>query len=106
MRAAGVRAPVALQTLVRNWWQMAACREYGEEFFFIEEDERESKKHAAIALDICASCPVLHDCRESMVTEAAVGNRDLYGIRAGMTAQEGRKYVQSRLRALSVKGKR
>jgi len=100
VRAAGVKAPVILQTLVRNWWQSAACREYGEEFFFIEEDERESKKHAAVALAICADCPVLHDCRESLVTEAAVGYRDLYGIRAGMTAAEQRRYVQSRLRAM------
>lgn len=101
MRAAGVKAPVALQTLVRDWWQSAACREYGEEFFFIEDDERrESKKHAAVALAICASCPVLHDCRESLVTEAAVGYRDLYGVRAGMTAVEQRRYVQDRLRAL------
>lgn len=94
-----------MKTLVRitpNWWRDAACAQIGSEYFFRDDTDDESTKgHVPIARKICASCPVILECRESLVKEAVGGQRgEPCGFRAGMTARQQRRFVKARINAV------
>lgn len=79
-----------------NWdWQYAgACRQLDTELFFHPEGERGSSRRsrAAGAKAVCASCPVLEQCREH-----ALASREPYGVWGGMTEEERRQQLAVRL---------
>lgn len=72
-------------------WQMhAACREVDDSLFFHPEGERGPRRRArdAAAKAICASCPVLLECREH-----ALAVREPYGVWGGLTEDERQAVV-------------
>jgi hypothetical protein len=92
---------MTVTTRVRTpyWWRDAACAQVGEEWFFGTGLPKTKGYHKA-AVGICASCPVLRECRESLVKESMNGFRgDQYGFRAGMTPKEQRAYIAELRRA-------
>jgi WhiB family redox-sensing transcriptional regulator len=67
-------------------WQLAgACRTADPDLFFHPEGERGPRKYArdAAATAICASCPVIAQCREH-----ALAVREPYGVWGGLTEDE------------------
>lgn len=70
-----------------NWeWQFeGACRNYPAEMFFHPEGERgpSRRKRIVEAKAICASCPVLAQCREH-----ALAVQEPYGIWGGLSEDE------------------
>ncbi|MFT0762436.1 WhiB family transcriptional regulator [Scrofimicrobium sp. R131] len=81
--------------LMEKWdWQYdGVCRDLDTEMFFHPEGERGAarRRRAAAAKAICATCPVLEQCREH-----ALSAREPYGIWGGMTEEERRIYLGRR----------
>lgn len=82
-----------------EWQYDGACRDYDTELFFHPEGERGStrRRRAANAKAICATCPVLDQCREY-----ALAAQEPYGIWGGMTEEERREATHSMLKARRV----
>ena len=76
-----------------EWQYQGACRDLDTELFFHPEGERGStrRRRAAGAKAICATCPVIEQCREY-----ALRAQEPYGIWGGMTEEERREEVQRR----------
>lgn len=74
----------------RNWQESGACREMDTELFFHPEGERGSsrRRRAENAKAICATCPVLKQCRDYALSIA-----EPYGIWGGMSEEERREYL-------------
>lgn len=68
-----------------DWQMKAACRGLDSEMFFHPEGERGSAKEARekAAKALCATCPVLEQCREH-----ALRVREPFGVWGGMTEAE------------------
>jgi WhiB family redox-sensing transcriptional regulator len=68
-----------------EWQESAACRELPTEMFFYTDGERgprrKNRENAAKA--ICASCPVLQECRKQALTLS-----EPYGIWGGLTEED------------------
>jgi len=71
------------------WMDQGTCRQADETLFFHPEGESGAAKAQRIsaAKDVCATCPVLNQCREY-----ALGAREAYGIWGGMS-EDGRSAV-------------
>lgn len=67
------------------WQEDAVCLGMDTELFFHPEGERGGtrQRRVAAAKAICATCPVLKQCREY-----ALANREPYGIWGGMSEEE------------------
>ncbi|MDT3767194.1 WhiB family transcriptional regulator [Gleimia hominis] len=78
-----------------DWQFQAACRDMDTELFFHPEGERGStrRRRAEAAKAICATCPVLEQCREH-----ALRVMEPYGVWGGMTEEERREVARSRKR--------
>ena len=76
-----------------EWQYQGACRDLDTELFFHPEGERGStrRRRAAGAKAICATCPVIEQCREYSLRA-----QEPYGIWGGMTEEERREEVQRR----------
>lgn len=78
-----------------DWdWQLhGSCRDYDTEIFFHPEGERGStrRKRAATAKAICATCPVMAECREY-----ALANNEPYGVWGGLTQEERKELALQR----------
>ena len=85
-------------TMVEAWeWQVrGACRAADPWLFFHPDRERGPAKarREAAALRVCASCPVIRQCRDH-----ALSVREPYGIWGG-TTQEQRDVAYGRSRSL------
>lgn len=70
-----------------DWQHEGACRDLDTEMFFHPEGERGTarRRRAATAKAVCATCPVLEQCRAH-----ALLSREPYGIWGGMTEEERR----------------
>ncbi|HIZ34912.1 MAG TPA: WhiB family transcriptional regulator [Candidatus Ruania gallistercoris] len=68
-----------------EWQYQGACRQTGDEQFFHPEGERGAarRRRDANAKAICASCPVIQQCREH-----ALQVREPYGVWGGLTEEE------------------
>lgn len=71
-------------TARRDWLDDAACTTVGDDPFYPPNGE-----HPTAALTICATCPVTTECLEDAIR---TGDLD-YGIRAGMTPLQRRRYA-------------
>ncbi|MDY2941756.1 MAG: WhiB family transcriptional regulator [Varibaculum sp.] len=73
-----------------EWQQQAACRDYSTEMFFHPDGERGGtrRRRAMKAKAICATCPVLEQCRNY-----ALAAHEPYGIWGGMTEEERHDYL-------------
>lgn len=84
--------PIAASASIdpRNWQEAGACREMDTELFFHPEGERGStrRRRAENAKAICATCPVMQQCREY-----ALSIQEPYGIWGGMSEEERREYL-------------
>ena len=71
-----------------EWQYEAACRDLDTELFFHPEGERGStrRRRAANAKAICATCPVIEQCRSY-----ALAAQEPYGIWGGMTEEPRRE---------------
>ncbi|MFC5380122.1 WhiB family transcriptional regulator [Aquipuribacter nitratireducens] len=83
-----------------DWQLEGACRGAETSLFFHPEGERgpARRNRDAAAVAICASCPVLAQCRAH-----ALAVREPYGVWGGMTEDE-REAVYSRSRRLAAAG--
>lgn len=68
-----------------EWQHEGLCRSVSPEIFFHPEGERGSarRRREERAKDVCASCPVLMQCRDH-----ALAAREPYGVWGGMTEEE------------------
>ncbi|OKL48208.1 WhiB family transcriptional regulator [Boudabousia liubingyangii] len=75
-----------------EWQYEGACREMDTELFFHPEGERGStrRRRAENAKAICATCPVIKECREH-----ALSVREPYGVWGGMTEEERRAHLST-----------
>jgi WhiB family transcriptional regulator, redox-sensing transcriptional regulator len=82
-------------------WQMeGACRDTGSTIFFHPEGERgpARRNRDAAAQAVCATCPVLQQCREH-----ALRVREPYGVWGGLTEDDRERiYAQERSRRLPI----
>ena len=82
--------------LEADWeWQFkAACRGMATDIFFYTERERGPRRarREKIAKSICATCPVLNQCREQALRLA-----EPYGIWGGLTEEERFQILSSRI---------
>lgn len=75
-----------------RWMSKAACVGHGELFF---DDLK--KSNVTKARKICASCPVLEECRAF-----AIPREDEYGVWGGLTANQRRLIRRGRLKVESI----
>ncbi len=75
-----------------TWRDEAACLGADPDLFFPDETVRVSPKgrlaydrQVAEAVEVCGRCPVTAEC---LADALGLGDRDVAGIRAGLTAQE------------------
>ena len=83
-----------------DWQLLAACRGVDSSLFFHPEGERgpARRERDASARDICASCPVLQECRSHALTV-----REPYGVWGGLTEDDREAvYAGQRQRHLQV----
>jgi WhiB family redox-sensing transcriptional regulator len=66
-----------------SWRALAACRGMDTDIFYPEGRGRSLRAREAIAKEICGSCPVARQCRES-----ATGQPERFGIWGGLTEGE------------------
>lgn len=71
------------------WHERAACRGRNVELFFSEEPA-----DIRAALRLCRSCPVQQPCYE-----AAMANREYFGVWGGTTERERRRVFRAERRA-------
>lgn len=78
-----------------EWQYRGACRDADSEIFFHPEGERGGtrKRRDEAAKAVCATCPVLEQCREY-----ALSNAEPYGVWGGMTEEERQQYLQRKRR--------
>jgi WhiB family redox-sensing transcriptional regulator len=70
---------------VWEWQQKGACRHADPRLFFHPESERGPARLArdAAAVAICATCPVIEECRQH-----GLAVRELYGVWGGLTERD------------------
>jgi WhiB family redox-sensing transcriptional regulator len=81
-------------------WQFdGACRDADQDLFFHPEGERGSarRRRAEAAKAICATCPVITQCREQSLTV-----REPYGVWGGLSEDERTAVLAQRSRAARV----
>jgi WhiB family redox-sensing transcriptional regulator len=81
-----------------EWQLQGSCRDADPRLFFHPEGERgpARRERDASAREICASCPVLQQCRTH-----ALAVREPYGVWGGMTEDDREAvYADKRLRHL------
>lgn len=68
-----------------EWQFEGSCRDSDETLFFHPEGERGSarRRRAAAAKAICATCPVIQECRAQSLTV-----REPYGVWGGLSEDE------------------
>ncbi len=68
-----------------EWQYQGACRSTGDELFFHPEGERGPRRRGrdAAAQAVCATCPVLQQCRDH-----ALAVREPYGVWGGLTEDD------------------
>ena len=68
-----------------EWQYLGACRETGPESFFHPEGERGGtrRRRAEAAKAVCATCPVIQECREH-----ALRVREPYGVWGGLSEDD------------------
>lgn len=68
-----------------EWQLLGACRAVDPDVFFHPEGERGPRKAArdAAAIGVCASCPVLAQCRQHSLEV-----REPYGVWGGLTEED------------------
>ena len=83
---------------VWEWQYDGACRDMDTEMFFHPEGERGAarRRRAANAKAVCATCPVIEQCRQH-----ALASQEPYGIWGGMTEEERREIVQRKRRRVA-----
>lgn len=76
-----------------EWQYQGNCVTLETDLFFHPEGERGAsrRRRAEAAKSICATCPVLLQCREH-----ALGTKEPYGIWGGMTEEERRKQLRAK----------
>jgi WhiB family redox-sensing transcriptional regulator len=87
------RLPVAV-TEVWEWQLEGACREADPRLFFHPEGERgpARRKRDEAAVKVCATCPVLQECRNH-----GLSVREPYGVWGGLTEEDREEiYAQER----------
>ena len=77
---------VALDVKNRSWTARAACEGVDTELFYPVAPEQEAE-----ALAICATCPVRAQC-----LDAALRDREQYGIWGGTTPEQRRRISRRR----------
>ena len=88
-----------------EWQFQGACRHVDPSVFFHPEGERgpARRRRDDAAKAICATCPVVRECREHALTV-----REPYGVWGGMTEQEREAHYaatgKTRRSAVSVAG--
>lgn len=97
INAAFFREEQAVAGEIPDWRHGAPCGEVDPDLFFdrAEEDEFDCES----AKIICAGCPVAGDC-----LDAAMLNREEYGIWGGLTPTERRRYLSEWLRLKGGRG--
>jgi hypothetical protein len=81
---------LTLDGMQYDWTQHSLCRGRADDFFYEERYRVNSKKkteHIQMLRDMCKRCPVRRDCRNDIDPEV-----DITGFRAGMTAEERRRF--------------
>lgn len=84
-------------------WQLhAACQGYSSSVFFHPDGERGSARahRASRAKAICASCPVIEQCRQH-----ALAAHEPYGVWGGLTEEERRQVWRTRAHAAVSSGR-
>lgn len=81
-----------------DWQFLGACRDTGPETFFHPEGERGSKRRDrdTQAKEICATCPVIADCRAH-----ALSVREPYGVWGGLTEDEREQITERQNRDIA-----
>lgn len=82
-----------------EWQYQGSCRDYDDTLFFHPEGERGSarRKRAESAKAICATCPVLMQCREQSLKV-----REPYGVWGGLSEEERAAILADQQRAAVV----
>ncbi len=80
---------------VWQWQQSGACRELPSEMFFHPDGERgpSRRNREKKALAVCATCPVIKQCRNQALTI-----QEPYGIWGGLTEDDRFAILSDRLR--------
>ena len=83
-----------------EWQLRGACRGADPDLFFHPEGERGAARHDrdALALAVCAGCPVVPECAAH-----ALVVREPYGVWGGMT-EDDRETLRARVRGLASAG--
>lgn len=84
-----------------DWQYRGACRDKGTEAFFHPQGERGSarRNRAAAAKAVCASCPVMKECREH-----ALKVQEPYGVWGGLSEDERSAILTARKRRSASTG--
>src|SRR3954452_3472152 len=82
-----------------EWQFEGSCRDADETLFFHPEGERGSarRRRAEAAKAICATCPVIKECREQSLTV-----REPYGVWGGLSEDERTAVLAQRSRKARV----
>ena len=85
-----------------SWRDQASCLDFDPELFFPVGTGELAVEQAEEAKAVCATCPVLGQCREFELTPPPRGGlRNEYGVFAAMTPEE--RHAELRRRARQVR---
>lgn len=81
-----------------EWQYKGVCRGKDSSLFFHPDGERGGtrRRRANQAKAICATCPVIEQCREH-----ALASQEPYGVWGGLSEDERRSLLRKRLRSMS-----
>lgn len=81
-------------TVLRRWWDHAACKGMPLDLFIFEHGEPQINKKIKDAKAVCATCPVRTQCLEEAL-QYSTTRQECIGVWGGLTWKERQKLVKS-----------
>ena len=81
-------------TVLRRWWEHAACKGMPTDLFIFEFAEPQINKKIKEAKAVCAGCPVRQDCLEEAL-QYSTTRQECIGVWGGLTWKERQKLVRT-----------
>ena len=84
----------AMETVLRRWWDHAACKGMPLDLFIFEHGEPQINKKIKDAKAVCSTCPVRRECLEEALRYSTT-RQECIGVWGGLTWKERQKLAKS-----------
>lgn len=83
-----------METVLRRWWDHAACKGMDINLFIFEFAEPQIQRKIKAAKAVCESCPVRPECLAEAL-QYSTSRQECIGIWGGLTWKERQKYART-----------